>query len=80
MIKICNVSKGFRRGDSVVEALRDFNLNVERREVVAIIGPSGCGKSTLLNMIAGLYMPSSGRVVYKGLPVTDVNTDVGYMT
>jgi NitT/TauT family transport system ATP-binding protein len=80
MIDIKNVSKGFRRGDSVVEALRDFNLTIEKREIVAIIGPSGCGKSTLLNMIAGLYMPSKGRIVYKGAAVTDVNTDVGYMT
>ena len=80
MIDIRHVSKTFRRGDSVVEALRDFNLNIEKREIVAIIGPSGCGKSTLLNMIAGLYTPSKGRVVYKGSPVTDVNTDVGYMT
>jgi NitT/TauT family transport system ATP-binding protein len=80
MIEIKNVSKGFRRGDSVVEALRDFNLTIEKREIIAIIGPSGCGKSTLLNMIAGLYMPSKGQVVYKGTKVTDVNTDVGYMT
>lgn len=80
MIDIRYVSKTFRRGDSVVEALRDFNLNIEKCEIVAIIGPSGCGKSTLLNIIAGLYAPSKGRVVYKGSPVTDVNTDVGYMT
>ena len=31
-------------------------------------------------MIAGLYAPSKGRVMYKGAPITDVNTDVGYMT
>jgi sulfonate transport system ATP-binding protein len=80
VIQIRNLSKGFRRGDSVVEALRGFNLTIEKHEVVAIIGPSGCGKSTLLNMIAGLYMPSKGEVVYKGARVTDVNTDVGYMT
>jgi NitT/TauT family transport system ATP-binding protein len=80
MIEIRHVSKTFRRGDSVVEALRDFDLHVDRREIVAIIGPSGCGKSTLLNMVAGLYTPSKGRVIYKGSPVTDVNTDVGYMT
>jgi NitT/TauT family transport system ATP-binding protein len=80
MIEISHVSKNFRRGDSVVEALRDFNLTIAKREIVAVIGPSGCGKSTLLNMIAGLYAPSKGRVVYKGAPVRDVNTDVGYMT
>jgi NitT/TauT family transport system ATP-binding protein len=80
MIEIRHVSKTFKRGGSVIEALRDFNLNVDRREIVALIGPSGCGKSTLLNMIAGLYTPSGGRVIYKGSPVTDVNTGVGYMT
>jgi len=80
MIELRDLCKSFFRGDSVVEALRDFNLTIAQREVVAIIGPSGCGKSTLLNMIAGLYAPSKGRVVYKGAPVTDVNLDVGYMT
>jgi NitT/TauT family transport system ATP-binding protein len=80
MIDIRHLCKSFRRGDSVIEALRDFNLTIEKGEVVAIIGPSGCGKSTLLNMIAGLYAPSKGRVMYKGVCVNDVNTDVGYMT
>lgn len=80
MIEIRHVSKIFQRGDSVVEALRDFNLTIAQGEIVAVIGPSGCGKSTLLNMIAGLYNPTKGRVVYKGEAVTDVNTDVGYMT
>ncbi|MBV9260564.1 MAG: ABC transporter ATP-binding protein [Pseudolabrys sp.] len=80
MIEVRHVSKRFRRGDSVVEALKDFDLTIARREIVAVIGPSGCGKSTLLNIIAGLYAPSKGRVVYKGAPVGDVNTDVGYMT
>jgi len=80
MIQIRHVYKNFRRGDSVVEALRDFDLTIKQGEIVAVIGPSGCGKSTLLNMIAGLYNPSKGRVIYKGSPITDVNTDVGYMT
>jgi len=80
MIELKHLSKSFVRGAAVVEALRDFNLTVAPREVLAVIGPSGCGKSTLLNMIAGLYAPTKGRVVYKGSPVTDVNTDVGYMT
>ena len=80
MIELRNFCKSFTRGNSVVEALRDFSLTIAQHEVVAIIGPSGCGKSTLLNMIAGLYAPSRGRVVYKGSPVTDVNLDVGYMT
>ena len=80
MIEITHVSKTFRRGEAVVEALRDFNLTVRQREIVAVIGPSGCGKSTLLNMIAGIYAPSKGQILYKGARVSDLNTDVGYMT
>ena len=80
MIDIRHVSKSFHKRDAVVEAVRDISLTVERREIVAVIGPSGCGKSTLLNMIAGLYAPTRGSIVYNGTTVADVNTGVGYMT
>ena len=80
MIRVENVSKSFYKRETAVDAVHNMNLTIERREVVAVIGPSGCGKSTLLNMIAGLYAPTHGQVVYKGAPVAGVNTDVGYMT
>jgi NitT/TauT family transport system ATP-binding protein len=80
MIRIENVSKSFYKRGAVVDAVQDIHLTIKRHEIVAVIGPSGCGKSTLLNMIAGLYAPTRGRVVYKDATVTDVNTDVGYMT
>ena len=80
MIEISHVCKTFRRREAVVEALRDFNLTIRQHEIVAVIGPSGCGKSTLLNMIAGIYPPSKGQILYKGTRVRDLNTDVGYMT
>ncbi|MGE0060852.1 MAG: ABC transporter ATP-binding protein [Xanthobacteraceae bacterium] len=80
MIELRHVSKTFSKGDETVDAVRDINLTIARREIIAVIGPSGCGKSTLLNMIAGLYAPTGGQVVYKGKPVSDINTDVGYMT
>jgi NitT/TauT family transport system ATP-binding protein len=80
MIDLRHVSKTFRKRDETVDAVRDISLSIAQKEIVAIIGPSGCGKSTLLNMIAGLYAPSSGSIVYKGVRVSDVNTDVGYMT
>jgi NitT/TauT family transport system ATP-binding protein len=78
VIEISQVCKTFRRREAVVEALRDFNLTIHQREIVAVIGPSGCGKSTLLNMIAGIYPPSKGQILYKGTRVSDLNTDVGY--
>ena len=80
MINLRHVSKTFRKLHEEVHAVRDISLTIAQKEIVAIIGPSGCGKSTLLNMIAGLYPPTSGSIVYKGERVADVNTDVGYMT
>src|SRR5258707_5871028 len=80
MIDLRHVSKTFRKGNELVDAVRDISLTIAQKEIVAIIGPSGCGKSTLLNMVAGLYPPSSGSIIYKSTNVSDVNTDVGYMT
>jgi len=80
MIELRHVSKSFRKKDVLIDAVRDIDATIAPKEVVAVIGPSGCGKSTLLNMIAGLYAPTSGAIIYKGARVADVNTDVSYMT
>ena len=80
MIELRALHKSFDRGSEPVEAVRDINLTVTRGTIVSLIGPSGCGKSTLLHMIAGLYEPSSGAVIYDGRPIEAVNTSVGYMT
>ncbi|EKS29145.1 ABC transporter ATP-binding protein [Afipia felis] len=80
MIELQGIGKTFGAGASRTQAVADVDLRINPRSIVALIGPSGCGKSTLLNMVAGLYRPSSGQVVYDGHAVSDVNTDVGYMT
>jgi NitT/TauT family transport system ATP-binding protein len=46
-----------------VIAIESLSLSVRRGEFVSLLGPSGCGKSTLLKAIAGLVMPSSGKIV-----------------
>ncbi|HKS84237.1 MAG TPA: ABC transporter ATP-binding protein [Pseudolabrys sp.] len=80
MIELRSIQKTFRRRHNEVHAVDGVDLAIEPRSIVALIGPSGCGKSTLLNMIAGLYHPDKGRVLYDGAPVREVNTNVGYMT
>jgi NitT/TauT family transport system ATP-binding protein len=80
MIELQGIGKTFGRGAGQVHAVTDVNLRIEPQSIVALIGPSGCGKSTLLNMVAGLYRPTAGRVIYQGQHVYDINTDVGYMT
>jgi len=52
----------FGQGDTLVKALDNANLTIEKGEFTAIIGPSGSGKSTLLQLIGGLDNPSSGDV------------------
>ncbi len=80
MIELQDVTKTFTRGKEEVRAVGGVSLRIAKGSIVAFIGPSGCGKSTLLNMIAGLSFPSSGRILYNGTAIADVNTDVGYMT
>jgi sulfonate transport system ATP-binding protein len=80
MIELRALHKTFDHGSEPVEAVRGVNLTVAQGSIVSLIGPSGCGKSTLLHMIAGLYEPSSGDVIYDGRPVESVNTAAGYMT
>jgi len=68
-LEINNVSKSFAKGSN---AVKDFNLQVERGELVSFLGPSGCGKTTTLRMVAGFEMPTQGRIVIDGKDVTDV--------
>lgn len=78
MIEIRDVSKVYRRADgAVVHALSDINLEIHDGEFVCIIGPSGCGKTTLLQLMAGLALPSSGRLWAGGHPVIGPGPDRG---
>jgi ABC-type sugar transport system ATPase subunit len=53
-------------------ALRDFTLDVEDGELVAVLGPSGCGKSTLLRVTAGLERATSGEIHVAGRRIDHV--------
>jgi putative ABC transport system ATP-binding protein len=53
-------------GDVEVHALRGVNVPLYEGELMVLLGPSGSGKSTLLNILGGLDVPSSGKVLYRG--------------
>ena len=66
MVTLRQLSKTYSRGEAMVSALRDVNLEIKPGEFCAFVGSSGCGKSTLLNLVAGLDLPTSGEIVLDG--------------
>lgn len=67
-----------QRGQSR-RVLDNVSFSVEPGEFVSIIGPSGCGKSTLFNIIAGLDLPTSGRILVDGREATGDREHTAYM-
>lgn len=55
-----------------VTAVDDISLGIDDGEFVAILGPSGCGKSTTLFMLAGVYAPTGGEILFDGAKVNEV--------
>ncbi len=65
-LRIERLTKRFRQGAVIVDAVRGVSLEIAQGEFVAIMGTSGSGKSTLLHVAAGLTAPDEGRVFVDG--------------
>lgn len=70
VVELIDVTKTYRLGEILVEALRGVNMRASRGDIVAIMGPSGSGKSTVLNLIGALDRPTSGRVMIAGKDIS----------
>jgi putative ABC transport system ATP-binding protein len=65
------ISKVYRMGEVDVQALSAVDFSLHPGELVVLLGASGSGKSTLLNILGGLDIPSSGKVLYRGGDLTE---------
>ena len=74
-----NVSKVFAKveSDEVTHALQDVSATMKSGEFVSLVGPSGCGKSTILRLVAGLILPTLGRVTVDGAEVETPSPERG---
>ena len=66
IVECVDVSKTYQQGRVEVQALTGVSLQIDKGEFLAVAGPSGSGKTTLLNMIGGLDLIDSGRIVVDG--------------
>lgn len=74
-LKIEDLCKVYGKGESKVTALDHVSLNIEKGDFTAIIGSSGSGKSTLLHAIAGVDIPTSGKIFLEGQDVYGQNSE-----
>jgi putative ABC transport system ATP-binding protein len=88
LLEVTDLSREYKRNNTVFAAVSHVNLSVDSGDFVSIIGRSGSGKTTLLNMLAGLLDPSSGTVsiagrTIQGLSDRDLsllrNSEIGYV-
>ena len=75
IIRIENMTKVYRMGQTEVHALRGISFSVERGGYWAIMGPSGSGKSTMLNQLGCLDRPTSGEYFLEGRDVSKLDDD-----
>ena len=75
ILEVQNITKEVNSPEGVLTILKDVNLTINSGDVTSIVGPSGSGKTTLLAIMAGLDLPSRGRIKLLGHEITTMNED-----
>ena len=74
-LKVENLCKIYGKGDNQVKALDNVSLTIDKGDFTAIIGTSGSGKSTLLHAIAGVDVPTGGKIYLDGQDIYGGNNE-----
>ena len=62
LLKATNVSEVF----GGLKAVSDFNVHIDKGELIGLIGPNGAGKTTAFNLFTGVYQPTTGDIIFNG--------------
>jgi putative ABC transport system ATP-binding protein len=68
-IELKKVCKNYQMGDSIVRAVCDVDLQINKGDFIAIVGPSGSGKSTMMNLVGALDLASKGDIFLDNLNI-----------
>jgi multiple sugar transport system ATP-binding protein len=71
-VRLEHVQKVFGRKGKEIAAVQGLSVEISEREFFTFVGPSGCGKTTTLRMVAGLEVPTSGKIYFGDLEVTEL--------
>jgi len=71
LLRVVNVAKSFRG----LRAVREASFSVPQGDIYGLIGPNGAGKTTIFNIIAGVYTPDSGEIVFDGKRIQGLRPD-----
>ncbi len=77
MLRLEGLAHVYQGQSGLVDALAPVTFQIQDGEFVVLVGPSGCGKSTLLRIIAGLLVPSHGKVLLDGQVITGPQPEIG---
>lgn len=68
-----HVNKDYRMGEVTIHAAKQVSFHVKKGELCIILGPSGAGKTTVLNLLGGMEIATSGRILFGGKDITAMN-------
>lgn len=72
-VELASVTKTRKQGRATVTSLAEVSLTILPGQIVAVTGPSGAGKSSLLQLIGGLDIPDSGRILVDGIDIAELS-------
>ncbi len=72
MIDVVDLHKSFGKN----HVLRGIDISVQKGDIVCVIGPSGSGKSTFLRCLNCMEDPTSGKIIFEGTDIADMNVDI----
>ena len=88
ILDVKDVCKSYNYGTNNLEVLKNFTLQLDKREIITISGQSGCGKSTALNIMGTLDKQDSGTISFEGIDINHLdeyslanfrNTKIGFV-